>query len=103
MAKLEKLTKEQEELMLTIRDKWMDFIFSCKNTEIDKEKCIEGVNFIYKLSGKKSPEILFVDSPMGMQYAYHLINNLNSDKMGASMRDSVKDSVRTSVRTSVDI
>ena len=101
MAKLEKLTKEQEELMLTIRDKWMDFIFSCKNTEIDKEKCIEGVNFIYKLSGKKSPEILFVDSPMGMQYAYHLINNLNSDKMGASMRDSVKDSVRTSVRTSV--
>ena len=101
MAKLKKLTKEQEELMITIRDKWMDFIFSCKNTEIKKDQCIEGINFIYNLAGKKPPEVLFVNSPMGVQYEYHLITNLTKGKIGDSVGNSVRDSVRASVWDSV--
>ena len=101
MAKLKKLTKEQEELMITIRDKWMDFIFSCKNTEIKKDQCIEGINFIYNLAGKKPPEVLFVNSPMGVQYEYHLITNLTKGKIGDSVWDSVRDSVLDSVGASV--
>ena len=42
MAKLEQLTNEQEILIHEVANEWKDFIFSCKNTEIDKQKALKG-------------------------------------------------------------
>jgi hypothetical protein len=116
MGKLEKLTPEQEKKMLEVRDFWKDYIHSCKHNIIDKSKAKQGIDFIYKLTGKKEPVVVYVDSPMGCQLGIMYLKeffrqspkklgasvwNSVGDSVGASVRDSVWDSVGASVRASV--
>lgn len=56
MKKLEKLTSEQEEKMIEVRDFWLNYIFSCKNS-IDKPKVKEGVKW-FILETKKPIETI---------------------------------------------
>ena len=110
MGKLEKLTKEQEKLMIQVRDEWLDRIFDC-NTNLDKDGAEKGIEWLYELSGLKKPLIIQVESPMGCQYAAHLMKNMpkkmdsvsNSvwDSVVASTGDSVSNSVWDSIRRSV--
>ena len=69
MKKIEKLTEDQIELMHQVKDEWLNRFFSCK-TELNKEECIKGVNWMYQLAGYKNPIIIFVDSPMAAPVSY---------------------------------
>lgn len=46
MNKLEKLSPEQEALMLQTRDEWINHFFETK--EIDRNSFEEGINFLYQ-------------------------------------------------------
>lgn len=70
--KIEKLTQEQEELIPHIRQKFLDYFFSCKNS-INKEAVKTGIDWLYNFCGLKSPTIIHVSSPMGCQYAAHYL------------------------------
>lgn len=98
--KLEKLTPEQEQLMYEVRDEWMDFLFSCKN-KLDKEKATIGINNLYSLSGLKQPEIIFLSSPLALQYAANILLNGNRTSVMDSVWDSVHSSVQNYVWSSV--
>ncbi len=88
---LNELSQEQIALMPCVRDEW---IAKLKNP-LDRQKAIEGIRFIYGLAGLQKPDVLFVSSPMGGQYAANLFKNMAS--VGASVRASVWASVRDSV------
>lgn len=92
--KLEKLTLEQESKMQEVKSFWLDYIFSCKNT-INKQECKLGVDFIYKLADKKSPVVVYVDSPIGCQIAVTYLKEFA--KQNFLKKDSVRDSVGDSV------
>lgn len=70
--KIKKLTQEQEELIPHIRQKFLDYFFSCKNS-INKEAVKTGIDWLYNFCGLKSPTIIHVSSPMGCQYAAHYL------------------------------
>lgn len=77
---LNKLTKEQEDLMVDVRDYWINKLISCSNT-INKEKATASINWLYTLSKLSPPKrIIFTESPMGCQYAYNKLLNVNNDK-----------------------
>lgn len=58
---IERLTTEQESLMKTVRDERIDRFFACH--PVDKEKCKKHIEFMYRLSGLKTPNVVFLDSP----------------------------------------
>jgi len=89
MAKLEKLTKNQERLMYEIRDEWINLSLRGK---IDKEEVESGVKWIYYASNLKEPEVVFVEGPEDF------VKKLG---VGSSVRSSVRSSVWASVRSSV--
>lgn len=66
MNKLEKLTPEQELKMTEVKDFWLNYINSCKNS-INREKAKIGIDWLYKSIGKESPIIIYLDSPMSCQ------------------------------------
>ena len=102
--KLEKLTKEQELKMIEVRDRYLDYIFSCKN-QLDRKTIGEKINWLYSLAKLDAPITICVDSPMGCQYANHLLKSMlkvKLDSVWASVENSVWASVRDSVRDSVE-
>src|ERR1700712_193226 len=89
--KINTLTPAQQELIPVIRDKWLDKLFGC-NTRIDRAKATEGINWLYEFCGLQKPEIMYVDSPLACQYAYHFINSIvkaNTDQVLAQAVDQV--------------
>src|SRR3990167_4160842 len=113
MKKLETLTPEQEKLMVETKDFWIDYIFSCKNS-IDKEQAKINIEWLYDLAKVKSkPIIIYVDSPMGCQFAVaYLKEFLKQTKInkstaqvwaqvGAQVWAQVGDQVRAQVRDQV--
>ena len=98
MSKIEQLTSEQEAKMIEVRNFWLDFIFSCKNT-LNKEQAKEGINFIYKLTNLSSPEIIYVDSPLGCIFMQYILRNL--DNVGDNVRDNVWANVGNNVGNNV--
>lgn len=101
MSKLETLTPEQETKKIEIRNFWINYIDSCKNT-IDKEEARIGVEFIYDLAKCAKPKIVYVDSPLAGQYAVHFLKTYykelekllgeQSEPNLANVRDNVGDS-----------
>ena len=63
---LDKLTKENVELMEDIRDEWVDRIMSL---EFKEDDVIAFVEFIYEQAAFHRPEIIICDSPMAAQLA----------------------------------
>jgi len=66
MTKITELTPEQEQLMGVVSKEWIEKLTK-QTIKFDKEAAINGINFIYELSGYKHPEIHFVESPMACQ------------------------------------
>jgi len=87
---LEKLTSEQEKLMIEVRDFW---IANSLGGEVDKVRIKEGVKWIYEESKLKEPKVLIFDS-------YYQLRNIKI-KTKASVRASVRASVGASVWASV--
>jgi hypothetical protein len=100
MQKLEKLTPEQEIKMFEVRDFWIDYIDSCKNS-INKEQALIGIKWLYEGINKKTPLVLFVASPMGCQIGVHYLKELYKDNVWANVRANVRDNVRDNVGANV--
>ena len=86
MKKLETLTKEQEDLIPIIRQKWLDEFYN--NQEIDKQKAIEQITWLYEFCGKNKPTIFFMDSPLGSQIIANIGANIR-DNIGANIGDNI--------------
>lgn len=106
---LEKLTEEQEKLMLQTRDEWINLFFdNVKNKKgINKKMFEEGIEWLYNdLLKKPKPKVVYCDSWISCILTIAILrdeklNKLIKDKLGASVQDSVQDSVLDSVLNSV--
>jgi hypothetical protein len=96
---LEKLTKKQEEQMIIIRDKWLNQFFSLP--KIDKVKARERVEWLYKFCKLKKPKVMFVESPLAMQYLCNMLRANVWDNVLANVWDNVRANVRDNVRANV--
>ena len=106
---LEKLTKEQEKIMIQTRDEWANLFFdNVKNQKgIDKKMFEEGIEWLYTdLLHKPKPKVVYCDSWLSCLLTIAILkdeklNKSIKNKLGASVWDSVRDSVWASVRDSV--
>ena len=103
--KLEKLTPDQEKLMLEVRDEWVNLALKENVKGINKTLFEEGIEWLYKdLLGKPKPKVVYCDSWLSCLITINVFKNLSHkqiEKLGASVGDSVVDSVRDSVEDSV--
>ena len=61
---LKKLTKKQSDLMLKVKDEWINRAY---NPIIDKEKIKQSIFDLYDLCGLKKPqEVIVVESILGL-------------------------------------
>lgn len=95
---LNTLTEEQVKLMNTVRDEWLNKIFSAKKKKFDKKQIENSVEWLYKLAGRDKPKVIFLDSPMSLQYGANMLKKVLS---GAQVGDQVGDQVRAQVRAQV--
>ena len=103
--KIEKLTTDQEAKIIQVKNFWLDYIFSCKNS-LNREKATASIEWLYKFCGLNKPIIIYVDSPMGcqlgLQYAKIMLKSVPLDKsLWAQVRAQVWDQVRDQVRAQV--
>ena len=106
---LEKLTKEQEKIMIQTRDEWANLFFdNVKNQKgIDKKMFEEGIEWLYTdLLHKPKPKVVYCDSWLSCLLTIAILkdeklNKSIKNKLGASVWVSVWDSVWASVRDSV--
>ena len=101
---IEKLTEEQKGKFKEYVDKYIKI--GLRTDSIDKQKCINSVNNIYKhILNKKEVPIFFAESPLSgwliVKILYYILSKSNSDSVSDSVWDSVRASVRDSVRASV--
>ena len=97
MSKIEKLTKEQENLFPVYRDRWVKIGLSTEAA--DRKKAESAIIDMYRYGGLKPPKkIIWCGSPLSQGLTRAIILN---KKTMASVRDSVRDSVGDSVRDSV--
>ena len=93
MAKINKLTPEQEADLSATRDKWLDIGLS--TAPIDREASKAAVAKMYECAGLPAPNIfIFLDSPRQGAIAGAL---LKDSKLGAQVRDQVGAQVRDQV------
>ena len=78
---IENLTKKQEELMEIISKEYENNALS-GNDSYDTEKIVNGINFIYKLSDLKEPEIVICNSPKEMAIEAELKPGETIDYLG---------------------
>jgi hypothetical protein len=106
---IDKLTGDQMKLMATVRDEWLSLIFDCK-TKVDKPKATELIKWLYTSSGLKEPEkILFVESPLGAQYACNMLKaDVDSNVWGnveinvlSNVLSNVWDNVNSNISSNV--
>lgn len=76
---IKSLTPEQIKLAEQIRDEWIGRL---GNMTLDREKAAKGINFMYKEAGLSLPKrIIYMVSPLSMQYAYHVLNELPEEAL----------------------
>ena len=92
-----KLTKEEENLLFVIKDKWLNFAFGVD--EFIVEKFNKGIDFIYTISNLPKPKKIFVDSPLEMQYACQILKN--HKQIEQQVRQQVEQQVEQQVRQQV--
>ena len=74
---LETLTKKQEALMEKISEKFIKNLYYWK--KIDRKKVKEGINMMYKLSWLEEPKIIWLSSPLWIQYWANLLSEVRSE------------------------
>lgn len=92
---LEKLSKEQEDLMIVIRDKWINQLYSLP--KINKEQFQKGINWLYTFCNYDNPVIYYCKSPLEAQLLYHTLEN----NTGINVRDNVWSNVWSNIKNNV--
>lgn len=102
MGKLEKLSIEQEKIMIETRDYWIDLALNQNKKGIDKAKFEKGINWLYtNLLKKDVPKIVYCDSCFSCLIVIDIFKKLKKDSVWDSVGGSVGASVRVSVWDSV--
>ena len=84
MKKLETLTKEQEDLLITVRNEWINRFNNTKR--INQKQFEKGIKWLYEdLLKKKNPKILYCESWLETLLTIHVLQNYK----GANVRDNV--------------
>jgi len=100
---LEKLTKEQEELMLVTKDEWISNFY--KTTSIDKKEFEKGIEWLYiDLLKKKKPKVVYVDDWFSCIISIHILKNLASilgDNVSSNLENTVRNTVRNTIGSNV--
>jgi hypothetical protein len=95
--KLTSLNQEQLTKVNDVRNYWLDYIFSCKNS-IDRAKANVQIEWLYKFCKLNKPIIIYIDSPMGAQLAANYLKVLmGPDQVGAQVGAQVWDQVGAQV------
>jgi hypothetical protein len=98
---LDKLTPQQELLIPQYREKWLKNFFN-SGDELDIEAFKKGITFIYSLVSLKDPVKVYVDSPLGLQYACQMLKKIKmSDQVPDQVWGQVLGQVRGQVRGQV--
>jgi hypothetical protein len=96
--KIENLTKEQEALLTTYKDRWMEIGLS--TGRCDREKAKKYISDAYTVAGWAVPQNwVYCESPLSAGIVFHIFKN--KTQLGASVWASVRASVWASVRASV--
>ena len=101
---LEKLTKEQESIMIQTRDEWINLFFDNVKGQkgIDKPMFEDGIKWLYgDLLGKPSPRVVYCDSWLSCLITIAILKDNKCDSVVSSVGDSVSNSVGASVNNSV--
>ena len=91
-----KLTKKQSDLIPVVRQEWLDRVFKNKK-QIDQEEVKNLIYWLYDFAQAKNkrPKIIFVDSPLGCQYAANML--LNPQQVESQVESQVRSQVRSQV------
>jgi len=115
MKKLEVLTAEQMALIEPHRKMWLDKFY--QNNGINKELAAKQIKWLYEFCGKKEPQIMFMDSPVGVDILLATIENKGQniranirqsieqniwDNIGANIWDNIGDNIRANIRQSIE-
>ena len=78
--------------MHKIRQHWLEYIFSCKNS-VNQEQAKIGIEWLYRLADYDKPIMIFLDSPMALQYGAHFLKQVFKENSRAQVGDQVWDQV----------
>ena len=102
---LKNLSQKQEALIPVIRKKWIDLAFTPK--EYNREKLVEGYQWLYGLCNLKKPFVVVMRSPMEVQLAANMVGGTKEverqvrDQVEGQVWDQVRDQVRDQVADQV--
>lgn len=87
---LEKLTHEQERIIIECRDEWLNR--GLKENDFNLEAFRKGVDWLYEKCGFSPPHIIVVESPMAAQSAANIIiqNNFSFEEMQSEVDKRIK-------------
>ena len=94
---LEKLTKEQEELIPVVKQEWLDLFYKGK---LNEEKLRKGVKWLYQFCGYKEPQVFIMDSILGTQVMISSLNNIR-DNIRNNIRNNIGDNIRKNIRNNI--
>ena len=99
--KLEKLTKFQEAKLEKVKNKWINFsLFG--GDEINEKQAKKSIEWIYKISDLKKPKVIFLDSPLALQFAANQVWNQVGNQVGNQLGNQVENQVRNQVENQVE-
>ena len=84
-----KLTDQQVKRQEEIKDYWINLALN-SGDEIDVIEAKKGIDWLYEKSGLPKVEMLVVDSPLGIQFAFNLLKNTDKSKLKKSVENSVE-------------
>ena len=95
---LEQLTKEQESLMISVKDKWINQLYDLK--EINVPQLTKGVEWLYSFCKMDKPQILICESILEAQILVNVLKSRDNvrDNVGAKVWDNVWANVWANVR-----
>jgi hypothetical protein len=98
MKKLEVLTAEQMALIEPHRKMWLDKFY--QNNGINKELATEQIKWLYRFCGKKEPQVVFMDSPLGVDILLATIEN-KGQNIGDNIWDNIRGNIRDNIRDNI--
>jgi len=86
--KLEILTQEQKDLIITTRNEWIDRFNNTKR--INQKQFEKGIKWLYEdLLKKKNPKVLYCESWLEALITIHILQNNVGDNVWANVGDNV--------------
>ena len=97
---INKLTKKQIARQEEVKNYWINLALY-SGDEIDEVEAKKGIDWLYTQANLPNVEMLVVDSPLGIQYAFNLLKNTGEEKKENPVSNSVSNSIRKSVLNSI--